>query len=111
MSVRDVLMRMLQRDGHVVTAVSTAEEAIGLFTPGAYDLLFTDLSLAGIDGTALLGELRAADPQLLTVIVTGWGQIEASPHLTTAASAVVAKPFNMAEIRRVIGELTRRDTL
>jgi len=108
MSVRDVLMRMLQRDGHAVTAVSTAEEAIGLFAPGSYDVLFTDLSLAGMDGTALLGELRAADPHLLTVIVTGWGQIGASLQPVTNASAVIAKPFNMAEIRRVIGELTRR---
>ena len=108
-SVRDVLMRMLQRDGHAVTAVSTAEEAIGLFAPGAYDLLFTDLSLSGMDGTMLLSHLCAADPQLLTVIVTGWGQIEASPQFIAGASALVAKPFNMAEIRRVISELTQGD--
>jgi nitrogen-specific signal transduction histidine kinase/CheY-like chemotaxis protein len=110
-SVRDVLMRMLQRDGHVVTTAATAEEAIGLFSPGSYDLLFTDLSLAGMDGTALLSKLHAADPHLLTVIVTGWGQIAASPQLVTNASAVVAKPFNIAEIRRLIGQLTRRDAV
>jgi signal transduction histidine kinase len=110
-AVRDVLARILKRDGHQVSALASAEEAIAQFIPGAYDMLFTDLSLSGMDGATLLSRLRAADPRLIAVIVTGWGQQVATAQLSAHASAVVTKPFNIAQIRQLIGELTRRDAV
>ena len=63
-AVREVLARVLQRAGHDVTGVASGEEALELFAPRQYDLLFTDLSMPGMDGAALLSHVRARDPQI-----------------------------------------------
>jgi signal transduction histidine kinase len=108
-SVRDVLARILQRAGHEVIAADSGEQALARFSPRQFDLLFTDLSLPGIDGATLVGELRARDPRLAVVIVTGWGQADELQPSELGADALITKPFNIAEIHRVVGEIAQRD--
>jgi nitrogen-specific signal transduction histidine kinase len=108
-TVCDVLSRVLQRAGHTVTGVASAEDALDLFVPLTYDLIFTDLSLTGMDGAALLNHVRARDPRIAAVIVTGWGKLEEGQHQSLGATAVVTKPFNVSQILQVVGEICRRD--
>jgi signal transduction histidine kinase len=110
-AVREVLARVLQRAGHSVTGLASAEEALEQFAPLQYDLIFTDLSLAGMDGATLLREVRERDPQIAAVIVSGWGNIEEGQHQALGASAVLTKPFNVAQVLKIVGEINRRDAL
>ena len=99
-AVRELLSRVLQRAGHAVTGVASAEEALDRFAPLQYDLIFTDLSLAGMDGATLLGHVRVLDPQIAAVIVTGWGKLEEGQHQSLGAAAVLTKPFNVTQVFR-----------
>jgi signal transduction histidine kinase len=104
-AVRDVLARILRRAGHEVTAAASGEQALELFTPGQYDLLFTDLGMPGMGGAALLAQLRARDPRLIAVVITGWSQHEYSGETLPGAAAVVTKPFTSAQIAELVNEL------
>jgi signal transduction histidine kinase len=104
-AVRDVLARILRRAGHEVTAAASGEQALDLFAPGQYDLLFTDLGMPGMGGAALLSYLRARDPRLIAVVVTGWGQHEYGRETLPGAAAVITKPFTSAQIAELVGEL------
>jgi signal transduction histidine kinase/CheY-like chemotaxis protein len=104
-AVREVLTRILQRSGHQVTAAASGEEALEHFAPGRYDLVFTDLGMPGMGGAALLGHLRARDPHLIAVVITGWGQLEEAGSSALGVAAVVPKPFSAAQITWLIGEL------
>jgi CheY-like chemotaxis protein len=108
MAVREVLARVLQRAGHTVTSVASAEQALDLFVPLQYDLIFTDLSLTGMDGATLLRHVRARDPQIAAVIVTGWGKLEEGQHQALGAAAVLTKPFNVVQVLQIVGEISRR---
>ncbi|MEO7909902.1 MAG: ATP-binding protein [Roseiflexaceae bacterium] len=110
-AVREVLARVLQRAGHAVTRVASAEEALDQFAPWQYDVIFTDLSLTGMDGATLLSQVRARDPQITAVIVTGWGKLEEGQHQELGAAAVLAKPFNIAQVLQIVGEISRRDAV
>jgi signal transduction histidine kinase len=110
-AVREVLARVLQRAGHAVTSVASAEEALDRFAPLQYDLIFTDLSLSGLDGVTLLGQVRALDPQIAAVIITGWGKLEEGQHQSLGAAAVLTKPFNVAQVLQIVGEISRRDAV
>ena len=110
-AVRDLLARVLQRAGHTVTGVTSAEEALEQFAPLQYDLIFADLSLGGMDGATLLGQVRALDPQIAAVIVTGWGKLEEGQHRSLGAAAVLSKPFNVAQVLQIVGQITRRDAV
>jgi signal transduction histidine kinase len=108
-SVRDVLGRILQRAGHIVTCLARAQDALAQFVPRQYDLIFTDLSLADMDGATFLREIRTLDPQITAVIVTGWGRLEENQHLSLGAAAVVSKPFSVSQILQLVDELASRD--
>jgi signal transduction histidine kinase len=108
-AVREVLSRVLRRAGHSVIGVASAEEALDRFAPLQYDLLFTDLSLAGMDGATLLQQVRARDPRIAAVIVTGWGKLEAGQHQMLGAAAVLTKPFNVSQVLQIVGEISQRD--
>jgi signal transduction histidine kinase len=107
-SVRDVLARILQRAGHDVTTVASGEQALAQFDACRYDLVFTDMSMPGIAGAALVGELRARDPRIAVVIITGWDQADTIQGDALGA-VVIAKPFNIAEIHRVVSAIGERD--
>jgi two-component system NtrC family sensor kinase len=104
-SVRDVLARILRHGGHEVTTAASGEDALEHFAPGQYDLLFTDLGMPGMGGAALLRHLRARDPHLIGVVVTGWGQQDGVGDRLPEAAAVVAKPFSADRIAELVGEL------
>jgi signal transduction histidine kinase len=107
-AVRELLARVLQRVGHVVTGVASAEEALDQFAPLQYDLLFTDLSLAGMDGATFLSHVRALDPRIVAVIVTGWGRLDEGQHTSLGAAAVLAKPFSVTQVLQIAGDISRR---
>jgi signal transduction histidine kinase len=104
-AVRDVLARILRRAGHDVVVAASGEKALELFIPGYYDLLFTDLGMPGMGGAALLAQLRARDPRLIAVVITGWSQHEYSGETLPGAAAVVTKPFTSAQIAELVNEL------
>ncbi|MBK9715790.1 MAG: response regulator [Kouleothrix sp.] len=110
-AVREVLVRILRRSGHQVALATSGAQALRQFSPRSYDLIFTDLSLSSIDGPTLVREIRARDPQIAVVVVTGWGLPDEAQRAALGAAAVIVKPFNIAEIDRVIGELARRNAV
>lgn len=110
-AVREVLVRILRRSGHQVALATSGAQALRQFSPRSYDLIFTDLSLSSIDSPTLVREIRARDPQIAVVVVTGWGLPDEAQRAALGAAAVIVKPFNIAEIDRVIGELARRNAV
>jgi CheY-like chemotaxis protein len=110
-AVREVLARVLQRAGHAVTGIASAEEALEQFAPYEYDLIFTDLSLAGMDGPTLLRQVHSLDPHIAAVIITGWGNLAEGQHEALGAAAVLTKPFNVNQILQIVGQVSRRDAV
>lgn len=73
-TVRTMLAEMLAVDGHEATLRNDHDSALAGFAAGAYDAVLIDLGLPGRSGRELARALRAADPDLALVMLTGWGR-------------------------------------
>ncbi len=104
-SIRRVLSAHLQRAGYRVDAAQHGAEAIQLLEARPYQLLVTDLQMPELDGLALLAWCRAELPALPVIIITAYGTVgSAVEALKLGAHDYISKPFDLTELRNVIGK-------
>lgn len=96
---------------HAGAIDSVADGLLGLSraTDENYDLLIVDRMLPGLDGLALVRELRASGHQTPVLMVSALGEVDARVEgLEAGADDYLAKPFAMVELSARIGALSRR---
>jgi DNA-binding NtrC family response regulator len=110
--IRSALAKFFRRAGYDVQTAATAEEAIAIAETSYFAAAILDVRLGGKDrGAELLTELRARDPDLSAVMVTGYGSVESAVlAMKNGASDYILKPVDnerlLETVRRSI-ELTR----
>jgi len=67
------LAELLAGVGHAVTPAASAEAALAAYTPGSYDVVLTNIGMAEMNGWQLAERLRALDPRVPILFITGWG--------------------------------------
>lgn len=74
----DVLSEWLTLSGYEVKTASDGLTAISLAKQEGFDLVVTDLHMPGLNGLQLLAMLKAMDPTLMVIFLTGQGTMEAA---------------------------------
>ncbi|MBP1678259.1 MAG: Fis family transcriptional regulator [Bacteroidetes bacterium] len=98
--IRWSLEQQLQREGYTVQSVETGAEALQRAQADPPDLILLDVRLPDTDGVELLGQLRAADPECLVVMMTAHGGVESAVRaMKLGAQDYVSKPFDMEELK------------
>jgi DNA-binding response OmpR family regulator len=103
--ISDVTAEALAEQGFEVEAVMSAEEALRhLASDRAFDILFTDVNLPGIDGQELARRAIMLRPGLPVMYTSGRrSRIE---HLDPVeGSMFIPKPYNPFEIGRLLDYL------
>jgi PAS domain S-box-containing protein len=102
-----MISRMLVTEGHQVTVVSSAEEALPLLEAGGFEVVISDISLGtGMTGWDLVAEVHERWPLVPIILASGWGaQIAPEEATTRGVAAVLAKPYRMAELRQVVASI------
>lgn len=99
-----VMQRVLQRLGHTVTGAKSAPAAVAAANSGEFDLLISDLGLAGMSGLQLLQQL----PQFTgrAIAVSGHGS-EADLAASKAAGFAthLTKPVDVRSLERAIARV------
>ncbi len=104
--VQRVLTQLFERWGCQVTAVASGAEALDLFQPYQFDLVCTDLGMPGMSGWELLEQIRQQDPDVATLLITGWGeQLDPEDARTRGADRVLVKPFDATALYRTISAM------
>ena len=98
--IRDFLSKALPRMGQFyVELASSAEEALKKIEQGNFDLVLTDLKMPNTDGLKLVEEITKSKPEVLTVLMTGYGTIDSVLEaMKRGASDYLTKPFNLEEM-------------
>ncbi|MEN3003390.1 sigma-54 dependent transcriptional regulator [Dehalobacterium formicoaceticum] len=73
---REVLELMLKEAGCQIETAASAFEALDKLRKRSFDLVLTDLMMAGMDGIELLEKIRHEHGALKVIIITGYGTIE-----------------------------------
>ncbi|MFQ5670625.1 MAG: response regulator transcription factor [Acidobacteriota bacterium] len=107
--IRDFIHRALKEEGYQVTAVSTAEEALGPALGGLPDLLIVDLNLPGMDGLDFISRCRAQGVTAPVLILSARRSVdERVKGLEQGGDDYLTKPFSLAELLARIRALLRR---
>jgi two-component system, cell cycle response regulator CpdR len=109
--LRELVARALAEQGHRVTATADGIEALeALQTSGvAFDVLLTDIQMPGMDGIALALAAARDFPNIPILLMTGYAdQRERAAGLESLICGVLAKPFNVAEIRSAVASAIAR---
>jgi CheY-like chemotaxis protein len=101
--VRNVISRLLDLRGHTPVAVGSAHEALDLLGSRSWDLVLTDQGMPGMTGRELAHQIRKRHAELPILLLTGDTDIDVNP---AEISAVLTKPFKIADVEAVIAELT-----
>lgn len=103
------ITRALTRRGHCLTEVHDGISGLQAARDDPPDLLVLDLNLPGLDGLALLAQLRAAQSPVRVLILTARGEVEQRVKgLHAGADDYLTKPFAMEELAARIEALGRR---
>jgi CheY-like chemotaxis protein len=104
--VADVLARSLAREGHHTEVAHSGEEALRRIGDADLDALFLDVSMPGINGLAVLTEVRRRRPTLPVVVITGHAtpdQLDQVRRL--GAVEVIAKPAPLTYYQQALNRL------
>ena len=105
-AVREVLVDVLEGQGHEVVACEGGTSALGRRDGLPFDLALVDLSMPGLSGWEVAKCLREAQPEVPIALVTGWGdQIDAGEARARGIDYLVAKPFGVDDITRLVAEI------
>jgi len=97
--LRQALAERLSEHGFDVEQADTGEQAIDQLAEFAFDIVITDLRLPGLDGTRVLEAALLRYPDIVGIIVTGYGTVkDAVEAIKRGATDFVTKPFQFDEL-------------
>jgi DNA-binding NtrC family response regulator len=99
------LDRFLKSQGYDVSAFSDWEKALEAARARTFDLLLVDLMLPKTSGIEVIRRLRETQPNLVSVVMTGFGTIPSAVEAIRAgAYHYVTKPFDLEDIGSLIAK-------
>jgi two-component system nitrogen regulation response regulator NtrX len=93
--IRDSMRRTLEYQGYQFVGAATGQEGLALIERDPPDLVFLDIKMPGMDGLEVLERIKAANPAVPVVMVSGHGTAQnAFEARDRGASGFIEKPFS-----------------
>ncbi len=106
--LRNGLSKLLSLEGYATLEAGSAAEARAVLAANEVHLLLLDLRLGEDDGLALLRELKAEEPSIPVVIITGHGDIYSAVECMKAgATNYIPKPIDHGLLLSIIEKESR----
>ncbi len=90
--------------GYAADVAPDGIAALGRLTEGHYDLVLTDLAMPGVSGWQVVEAIRAQEPGVAVVVMTGSPTRGDGDRARERGVALLEKPFQLRELRTVIRE-------
>jgi len=101
--LRKVLSSILSEEGYSVETVENGEQAIRVSEKKRFDLALIDIKLPDMEGTELLQRLKAKQPHIVIIIVTGFPTIEnAMGAVNKGADGYILKPLEIGKLLQAV---------
>lgn len=112
---RDLYERVLRKDMQVATIdlAENGEQGLSLYEERPADCVLLDFNMPGHDGVAVLGRLKAIDPHVPVVMMTGEGNedIAVASMKAGALDYVVKDTITATVLRRALANATDKASL
>src|SRR4030065_913031 len=105
-------LRMILKQNYNVYTVENGYAAIHMIQQTEMDVLTLDLKMPGMSGIDNLKEIRGIDPDVMIIIITGYGTLKSAiDAIRYGAFDFIQKPFNLPEIICIIEKAVQRRKL
>ncbi len=101
--IREILADFLTLEGFDVRTAGDGQSALLELSRGHYDLVLSDLKMPNMGGLELLRAIQDHAPDVVVVIMTGFGTVEtAIGAMKAGAYDYILKPFKVEEVIHTI---------
>lgn len=98
-----LIKELLKQEGYHTDTSMSGIEALQMMKNYDYQMLLTDLKMPGIDGLELIRRAKRENPEIRTIMVTGYATVEtAVQSLRHGVDDYITKPFNIFELRKAV---------
>jgi DNA-binding NtrC family response regulator len=102
-ALREAIAERLADHGFIVEQAASGEEALVRLADFAFDVIITDLRLPGVDGRAVLDAALERYPDIIAIIITGFGTVkDAVNAIKQGAADFITKPFQFDALLHVL---------
>jgi two-component system response regulator HydG len=106
------MLRDLLSDEYEVTTAENGERALALVEAGDFDVMVSDIRMPGMDGYALLSELKRGRPQVEVILITAYASLSrAVEAMKEGAFHYLKKPFEPDELLLLVQRALERKRL
>jgi two-component system sensor histidine kinase/response regulator len=103
---RESLRAILKPDYQVLVAAE-GEQAVRVIEQEPVDIVLLDLRMPGLSGIQVLEKIKAIDPDIEVILVTGYASYETLLEaLHLRAFDYIPKPFNVPHVREMVKRAT-----
>jgi len=107
--IRVLLSDFLEQAGYAVSMATNGKQAVELFEQNRFDLVIVDIFMPESDGLEVIRTLRAREPQLPIIAISGGGCMMSQSILNVAkalgAGCILSKPFEMQMLLDTVHDL------
>jgi DNA-binding NtrC family response regulator len=107
--MRSALKEAIHKIGHGAEVCENGLEALGRISRTSYSLVVTDMKMPGMDGLALLREIRRRSSSQPVLVITGYGTVEnAVETMREGATNYLLKPFSFEALKKAVESVMAR---
>ncbi len=99
----------LRTQGHQVTGVSGAHEALDRLRQEQFDFILTDIKMPEMDGMELIRAAHQVNPSMGAIFMTGYASLDTAKRaIQEGAYDYILKPFDLQEIRSAVARAVQK---
>jgi two-component system, NtrC family, response regulator HydG len=111
-AMRDACFQILSRQGFRVALAASARQGLSLLERLSFDAILLDLVMPDMDGLEALKKIKALDPDIEVIIITGYGTIQSAVEsIKAGAFHFLSKPFVPDDLRNLVGRALEKRRL
>ncbi len=102
-AIRDSCSQVLLKEAYHVETAGDGETGLNKIKESRPDLALLDLKMPGLSGMEVLKKIRDIDPNIITVVITGFATIDSAVEsMKEGAYDFLPKPFTPDELRLIV---------
>ena len=101
--VRSTVHMLLADDGYIVEEAESGPQALAMFEPGKFDMVFTDYCMPDMRGDQLAAAIKRLSPKQAVVMITAFPEkLTCSDVPLGGVDSFICKPFEVDALRTAI---------
>ena len=112
LNMQELIVEYLEDEGYMAQGASSSSDALSLATKFDFDLVVTDVRMAGVDGVDGFALLKKKLPDLKCIVITGYADSDAPARaIKIQIDDYLHKPFKLDDLLDTVERVVNSNSL